>query len=220
MDYKDIEEWFDSNKDGSLRNSNSSSHLEHLTKYVLEKCKFQKGSKILEIGCGDGLILASIEKKRPDLVLSGIDLSKIQIKKAQSLLPKIEFFAGNFLDVEISSTFDAIFSFSTFQYIKRDDINKFNKKCLDLIDTSGKVSHLSIPNTSFRREYYYKSLKNSRNNFVAFSMSLIKNLSQKYGKDGSNWHNPNYIKGQDLDCKVCIDSPSDSWYRFNFHLIK
>ncbi len=220
MDYKDIEEWFDSNQDGSLRNSNSSSHIEHLTEYILEKCQFKKSSKILEIGCGDGLILAGIKKKRPDLQLSGIDLSQRQIIKAQSLLPKIEFFAGNFLDVDIPRNFDAIFSFSTFQYIKRDDINKFNKKCLDLIDTSGKVSHLSIPNTDFRRKYYYKALKNSRNNFVAFSISLLKNLSYKYGKDGSNWHNPNHIMRHNLDCKICIDSPSDSWYRFNFHLIR
>ncbi len=220
MEYKDIEKWFDSNKEGTLRNSNSSSHLDRIANYILEKCEFGEGCRILEVGCGDGMILASIKDKRPDLMIKGLDISSKQINKARLLMPNIGFYVGNFLEIEIKEEFDAVFSFSTFQYIKKADVNAFNDKCLDIVGPSGKAHHLSIPNTQFRRDYYYKNLQGKNSTLVNWLLSLLKNLSSNYGKDGSNWHDPNFIKKSSLRSEVIIDCPSDSWYRFNFHLVK
>ena len=220
MKYNDIEKWFDSSTEGILRNSNSSSHLDKIANYILEKCEFEEGHSILEVGCGDGMILASIIEKRPDLKITGLDISSNQINKAKILLPDIEFYVGNFLETEINNEFNAIFSFSTFQYIKKEDVNIFNKKCLDLVVPSGKVHHLSIPNRQLRRAYYYRNIKENNSTIVAWPLSLLRNLSSKYGKDGSNWHDPNYIKNSSSKYEVIIDCPSDSWYRFNFHLVK
>lgn len=220
MQYKDIEKWFDLNLEGTLRNSDSSSHLDKITNYILENCDFKEGSSILEVGCGDGKILEGIRKKRSDLKISGLDISSNQIDKARLLLPEVEFYEGNFLETNINKEFDTVFSFSTFQYIKKKDVYRFNEKCLELLSPYGRACHLSIPNKKLKRLYYYRSLKNKRIKIVAWTLSFIKSLSHKYGKDGSNWHDPIFLKKMASKNQITINYPSDSWYRFNFYLIK
>ncbi|MDD5347410.1 MAG: class I SAM-dependent methyltransferase, partial [Candidatus Omnitrophica bacterium] len=44
------------------------------------------GGRLLEIGCGEGLLLAQLAKERPGLSLSGIDNSRERIQRATSRL--------------------------------------------------------------------------------------------------------------------------------------
>ncbi len=74
---------------------------------VLEKLKILDGSRILDVGCGDGYSTLKIAKKFPHLSFQGIDFSENMIKMANSNFEKdenrnlkVKFSVGNVLNLD------------------------------------------------------------------------------------------------------------------------
>ena len=85
--------------------------------------RLERGSKVLDLGCGMGLLLAWMATK-PDLVSIGVDASPQQVRLARSRLPGTEVFCADGLDFlkEHPDTFSAIFCFDVLEHIPELDL--------------------------------------------------------------------------------------------------
>lgn len=77
---------------------------------------------IVDLGCGDGTLLAEIRSSLPQTILAGIDLSAPQIEENRKRFPEIEWYAGN---------------------VERDDFATPHR--FDAITTSELIEHLGDP---------------------------------------------------------------------------
>lgn len=79
---------------------------------------FSDGSRILDIGCGNGLLNTVHLAKRFDVI--GIDVSERQIAEAKKNLPNVKFICADIRDHEFeSASLDGIVSFYCFNHIPR-----------------------------------------------------------------------------------------------------
>jgi ubiquinone/menaquinone biosynthesis C-methylase UbiE len=60
----------------------------NFAKKLIKTYKLRKNSKILDIGCGKGFLLADIKKILPEISLTGYDLSKYAIKESHPSIKK------------------------------------------------------------------------------------------------------------------------------------
>ena len=70
----------------------------------------ERPASILDLGCGDGMLLSSIHEVLPDAKLAGIDLSRSQIEENRRSMPDIDWFVGNIEseDIVLPRRFDAL----------------------------------------------------------------------------------------------------------------
>ena len=67
-------------------------------------------SKVLDLGCGCGLPVSQILSK--NFVVTGVDLSPVQIERAKSLVPEAEFICADMTEIDFpAGSFAAIVSF-------------------------------------------------------------------------------------------------------------
>jgi len=92
---------------------------EERQKYLAKICQsFPDGSRILDIGCGNGLLNTTHLANRFDVV--GIDVSERQIHEARRNLPNLEFICADVRDCEFEqASLDGIVSFYCFNHIPR-----------------------------------------------------------------------------------------------------
>jgi cyclopropane fatty-acyl-phospholipid synthase-like methyltransferase len=90
---------------------------------------FASGSRILDIGCGNGLLNTRHFANRFDVI--GLDVSERQINEAKSNLPNVRFICADVREYEFEpSSLDGIVSFYCFNHIPRTSyellFNKFH----------------------------------------------------------------------------------------------
>jgi SAM-dependent methyltransferase len=77
---------------------------------------------ILEIGCGNGSVLANFKKVYPRTDMHGIDVSKLAIQQGKKLYKKeIHIQVGDAEVVRLKRTFDLVMSFFTFEHLDRPE---------------------------------------------------------------------------------------------------
>lgn len=92
--------------------------IRHLLRHLRERVP--SGGSLLEVGCGSGRILSTIHQRRPDLRLTGLDLSDSQIRLAQATHPAIRFLSGNGEHLPFpDDAFDAVVFFDYLEHIER-----------------------------------------------------------------------------------------------------
>ncbi|MEK7144805.1 MAG: class I SAM-dependent methyltransferase [Patescibacteria group bacterium] len=88
----------------SLKKRRSRSHREEIDDFI---ARIPHGASVLDVGCGQGRLLTRIKEQRPDLRLSGIDISDVK-----SLVPAgVAFTQGSVEDLTnfyAPNTFDAV----------------------------------------------------------------------------------------------------------------
>lgn len=83
------------------------------------KERLQPGSRLLDVGCGNGALEALELSSGFDVV--GVDVSERQIKEARKNVPDAEFLCGDVREFVFSpESFDAVVSFYCFNHIARD----------------------------------------------------------------------------------------------------
>ena len=92
---------------------------EHGMKLV-DILKTMRPGKVLDIGCGTGVLTAEIAKFAREAV--GIDASSAMIEKAQSAYPALRFMVMDACALPREGYFDAIFSNAVFHFIKEQDV--------------------------------------------------------------------------------------------------
>lgn len=134
-------EWFYNNvwRDPELVKMSFGENISFLMNYL------NRGSKILEIGCGPGH--NSLELARNGHFVTGIDLSPKCIEIAKKTLTantyhdgfgSLTYFCGNFLEEEISGgPFDAVFLYGALSHFP--DIDPTLERICNLLTVNGKI---------------------------------------------------------------------------------
>lgn len=108
--------------------------------YVTHFAQLDSTSSILDIGCGTGMLLNSL----PGSKKVGVDFSPRQIN--QSHHKNIEFYCGDFLDLNFGQTFDTVMCFSAFQYVESNKAEAFVAKAVSLANKT--VCFFDVPNAN------------------------------------------------------------------------
>ena len=221
--YKHIDNYF-KNYDINKLYDNEKIHI-FLSIYKIEKlANFNNIYKVLDIGCGDGVITYNLAKKYPNIYFIGIDSSieNILYAKKNYVLKNLIFFNINIFDIlksDYISNFDFIYSYNVLQYFFHEDIIKLNIKLIDILKKNGSIIHFSIPDV--RMKFASLLALNYNNIFKSIYQYFIYRDKCIYENDYiSLWHSPKKIY-KDLSkwFKVVINTSSDTlWYRFNLIL--
>ncbi|MFA5197461.1 MAG: methyltransferase domain-containing protein [Patescibacteria group bacterium] len=83
---------------------------------TIEKMQIKPGSKVLDLGCGNGRVIDVLKKY--SVVYTGLDISKNLIKLAQKKYPEERFIVGDLLKTPFSDKeFDCVLSLATLHHI-------------------------------------------------------------------------------------------------------
>lgn len=228
-----LREHFNAGGEESLRGlTGPVSHL-HYADYILRQIEPAQGARVLDMGCGDGAVLAAAKHLRPDLECVGVDFAPAQIAKARAAYGGRPGLAFAVCDVALepleTGAFDRIFSFSVVQYLTPADFALVCRKLRGATRSGGGIAHLSIPDLRKRALMFQESFLNDRavepvRAWLHLQKMLLVDLKRRwagdrrYGSD-SLFHDAEELAGLcPPEFATRIVRPSDSWYRFDLHL--
>ena len=134
----------------------------------------KKTKKVLELGCGDGINLRKIARKKKSIELTGLDINKVVIKKAylkiKNLNYKINLIRDNLKNLRKYSNnqFNVVFSDSALMYIDKKNIQNVLKQAIRISKIKAVVCELHTNKKSFYNDKWI-------HNYV----SILKNLQMK-----------------------------------------
>jgi 2-polyprenyl-3-methyl-5-hydroxy-6-metoxy-1,4-benzoquinol methylase len=99
-----------------------------------------KGASVIDVGCGRGDFLRFAQKERPDLQLSGIDLSENESGDG------IRFHTGEILSWETGERFDAIVSLAVIEHV--DEVLLFVRRLKELTRGPGIIVAMTLNDSS------------------------------------------------------------------------
>ena len=120
----------------------SQKYIHSFNSFLLKQVKLDKNSRILDIGCGRGKILAnlSIELKLQNKPI-GLDIESHKDKSERIIFKKID--AINFVS-KTKITFDLILIKQTIHLLKKQQILKLLLICKKILSPNGKIIVLSL----------------------------------------------------------------------------
>ena len=120
----------------------SQNYIHSFNSFLLKQVKLDKNSRILDIGCGRGKILAdlSIKLKLQNKPI-GLDIESHKDKSEKIIFKKID--AMNFVS-KTKITFDLILIKQTIHLLKKQQILKLLSICKKILSPNGKIIVLSL----------------------------------------------------------------------------
>ena len=120
----------------------SQKYIQTFNKFILKQVKLDKNSRILDIGCGRGKILANLSNKLRLLNKPiGIDIENHKDKSKKIIFRKIN--ALTFIS-KTKITFDLILIKQTIHLLKRKQVIKLLSICKNKLNPNGKIIILSL----------------------------------------------------------------------------
>ncbi|MEW6069830.1 MAG: methyltransferase domain-containing protein [Candidatus Thermoplasmatota archaeon] len=134
--------------------------------------RYAKPGKIIEFGCGKGLVLQILSEKFPESVIVGVDISKSALKEADKIkLKNVALIQANILDkIFINNSFDSCLFIGSLHEIYsqagKKGVNKALKNAYRILKNDGiliiddflkpkpKIVKLSFNNEQTRRRFY------------------------------------------------------------------
>ena len=81
--------------------------------------RLEEGARVLELGCGAGIPDTRLLAER--FRVTGVDISREQIRRARTNVPSAEFIRADFTSLELEvASFDAVAAFCSFNNVPRD----------------------------------------------------------------------------------------------------
>lgn len=148
-------------------------------------------SKILELGCGDGINLRKIAKKNHNLELLGIDINKFAIETGKSKIKNqnfnIQLIAGNFKDLKKfeDNQFDIVFSDAALMYIDDKNITKVLKEAFRISRVKLIICEQHTDKNSFYNDKWIHNYKKNLKKFV--DTRMIETHDIKNSKRTGDW---------------------------------
>ena len=120
----------------------SKKYIRSINSFLLKQIKLDKKSRILDIGCGRGKILANLSE-RLDLLNKpiGLDIENHKDKSKKIVFKKVD--GLNFIS-KTKITFDLILIKQTIHLLKKSQILKLLKICRKKLNPSGKIIIMSL----------------------------------------------------------------------------
>ena len=83
--------------------------------------RFPQNARVLDVGCGGGHMLEFIATRRPDLTLTGVDLSPDQVRRARRRVARfgdrVQIHEGSALDLPFqNNSFDGVYSMASIKH--------------------------------------------------------------------------------------------------------
>ncbi len=102
---------------------------------VLKLIDADKGSLVVDLGCGNGALTAALSEMGCDVV--GIDSSAEMAAKARELHPELKFTVGDAVTFKLEKKADAVFSNAVFHWIDRDKQQQLAQNIADNLKNGG-----------------------------------------------------------------------------------
>jgi len=89
--------------------------LKNISKIVNDR---QDVNNILDAACGEGLVIAEINKQGTDLKIDGFDISENSINYARKILPDNKFFVGDILNIDAAdNSYDLVMALEVLEHL-------------------------------------------------------------------------------------------------------
>jgi len=166
----------------------SQKYIQTFNKFLLNQVKLDKNSRILDVGCGRGRILANLSNKLKLLDKPiGLDIESHKDKSKKIIFKKID--ALTFVS-KTKSTFDLILVKQTIHLLKRKQVINFLSKCKNKLKPNGKIIILSldpkkneIPAFSLMKKKLKISLNKDEKLFRLIFKTKLKIITKKFVYD-------------------------------------
>ena len=109
---------------------------EEVISEILRKGGIRKGTKVLDIACGTGVLFPDYESLGAEFV--GIDISENMVKKAREKFPEAEVICGDATTYDFSSDFDAVMIYNAFPHF--DEPQRLIENLAKSLKKSGRLS--------------------------------------------------------------------------------
>ena len=120
----------------------SQKYIQTFNKFLLNQVKLDKNSRILDVGCGRGRIVANLSNKLRLLNKPiGLDIENHKDKSKKMIFKKID--ALTFVS-KTKITFDLILIKQTIHLLKRKQVINFLSNCKKKLNPNGKIIILSL----------------------------------------------------------------------------
>ena len=133
-----------------------------------------ENSKILDIGCGDGSLLAHFPPKRYDL--SGTEYSDVEIKKASKIIKNI--YKGDYLEFTPKHKYDAIIMTEVLEHTREPF--KYIKKIHRDLKNEGMII-ITVPNNEWVLMKGYKNNLVTNLHLFYFDKNNLERILMKAG---------------------------------------
>ena len=124
---------------------------------LVKKLNLKKGSNLLDIGCGVGMVTIPLSKNFNNVTCIDNKYSLEIFKKKTINNKKFKFISGNFLKIpnkKISRKFENILVYSVLQLLENDDeVFKFIDKSLKLLEPGGKLLIGDVTNDDKKKRF-------------------------------------------------------------------
>jgi ubiquinone/menaquinone biosynthesis C-methylase UbiE len=131
-------------------------------------------SKVLDIGCGPGNISKYLIKIRPDLKITGIDLSLNMINRAKINVPTGEFIVKDALKIdELIGLFHGIVVGFCFPYLNREDCGRLIKQISKKLEPKGLLYISTMEDDYEKSGYETTSFSDGKEVFVYYHQEDI-----------------------------------------------
>jgi len=181
---------------------------------VINLIEVNPNDNILDIGSNDGKMTIPLSYLSKSVTcVDSVDLNNF-IK--QKKISNINFYSGNFINLEINDKFDKIIVYSVLHCLKSDDLYKFIDKCLELLNVNGILLFGDIPNIDKKQRYlekyqteterleWEKIMKQNKENIDKQSEYLknIKNVDLVTFNDDNIFELIKYIRKKGFNCYI------------------
>jgi len=154
------------------------SHFYATIRQIIRKIEF---SNLVDLGCGEGIILKMLEKEISHKACMGIDLNPVHIKLSKLNAPFCKYQVGNIYQLQLEkNSFEMVICLEVLEHLE------YPEKALDEIDRiSSKYVLLSVPREplwrilNMIRGSYLLSLGNTPGHINHYSSKIFVNLINK-----------------------------------------
>ncbi len=102
---------------------------------VIELINADKGSSVLDLGCGNGALTKVLQSK--GYCVKGLDASEEFLDIAKEKYPDIDFMQGDAADFTLSEPVDVVFSNAVFHWINKDKQQDMLKCVFNVLNRNG-----------------------------------------------------------------------------------
>jgi len=163
----------------------SQKYIKSFNSFLLKQVKLDKNSRILDIGCGRGKILANLSLKLKLLNKPiGLDIENHKDKSKKIIFKKIDALSYIF---KTKITFDLILIKQTIHLLKKGQILKLLKICRKKLNPNGKIIIMSldlkkneIPTFNLMKKKLNVSLKKDKKLFNLIFRNIPKIIIKKF----------------------------------------
>lgn len=138
-------------------------------KYDLFCSLLTKESKVLDVGCGPGNIAKYFLKIRPDLKITGIDLSPNMIERARINNPTAEFIVKDAMEInQLDETYQGIVVGFCFPYLSKEDCGDLIKQASEKLEVNGLLYISTMEDDYEKSGYETTSFSDGKEVFVYY----------------------------------------------------